>query len=392
MVARRTGRPIYLDNHATTPVDPRVLDAMLPYFKERFGNPHSASHFYGWEAAEAVEIAREQVARLIGAEQDEIYFTSGATESNNLALKGGARFYRGRKNHVVTCVTEHMCVLDSAFQLEKEGTRVTYVRVKADGLIDLNELRQAITDDTAIVSIMAVQNEIGVIQPVAEIGAMCRAKGAFFHTDAAQAVAKVPLDVKAMQIDLLSLTAHKIYGPMGIGALYVTKRPRVRLQPLFSGGGQEKNLRSGTLPAPLVVGFGAACDIGQSEMTDEAVRLGTLRNRLLERLDAAGGVHVNGSMETRVPGNLNVSVDGCRAEDIMAALPDLAFSSGSACTSVSEESSYVLRALGLSNEMADSSLRFGLGRFTTDDEIDYAADRLVEEIANQRARTRHAAE
>ena len=238
MVARRTGRPIYLDNHATTPVDPRVLDAMLPYFKERFGNPHSASHFYGWEAAEAVEIAREQVARLIGAEQDEIYFTSGATESNNLALKGVARFYRGRKNHVVTCVTEHMCVLDSAFQLEKEGTRVTYVRVKADGLIDLNELRQAITDDTAIVSVMAVQNEIGVIQPVAEIGAMCRAKGAFFHTDAAQAVAKVPLDVKAMQIDLLSLTAHKIYGPMGIGALYVTKRPRVRLQPLFSGGGQ----------------------------------------------------------------------------------------------------------------------------------------------------------
>jgi len=219
-----------------------------------------------------------------------------------------------------------------------------------------------------------------------------RERGVIFHTDAAQAVAKVPLDVKAMQIDLLSLTAHKIYGPMGIGALYVTKRPRVRLQPLFSGGGQEKNLRSGTLPAPLVVGFGAACDIGQSEMTDEAVRLGTLRNRLLERLDAAGGVHVNGSMETRVPGNLNVSVDGCRAEDIMAALPDLAFSSGSACTSVSEESSYVLRALGLSNEMADSSLRFGLGRFTTDDEIDYAADRLVEEIANQRARTRHAAE
>ena len=392
MVERRKGRPIYLDNHATTPVDPRVLDAMLPYFKERFGNPHSASHFYGWEAAEAVEMAREQVARLIGADTDEIIFTSGATESNNLALKGVARFYRSRKNHVVSCVTEHMCVLDSLFHLEKEGTRVTYLRVKPDGLIDLDELERAITDDTALVSIMAVQNENGVIQPIGDIGALCRSKGAFLHTDAAQAAAKIALDVKAMQIDLLSLTAHKMFGPMGIGALYVGKRPRVRLEPLFSGGGQEKNLRSGTLPAPLVVGLGSACAIGQAEMSDEAVRIGGLRERLLGRLYAIGDVHINGAMAPRVPGNLNVSVEGCRAEDLMTATPDLAFSSGSACTSVSEESSYVLRALGLSNDMAESSLRFGIGRFTTADEIDYASERLAEEIGKVRAARARAAE
>jgi cysteine desulfurase len=392
MVERHKGRPIYLDNHATTAVDPRVVQAMLPYFTERFGNPHSSDHFYGWEVAEAMEIAREQVANLIGADADEIFFTSGATESNNLALKGAAHFYRGRRNHIISVTTEHMCVLDSLFHLEREGFQVTYLTPGADGLIDLAELKAAITDQTLLVSVMAVQNEIGVIQPLAEIGAICRAHGVFFHTDAAQGAAKIPLDVKAMQIDLMSLTAHKIYGPMGVGALYVGKRPRVRLEPIFSGGGQEKNIRSGTLPAPLVVGFGLACEIGRAEMTDEAARLGTLRDRLLTRVQTLGGVHVNGSFTARVGGNLNISVEGCRAEDLIAALPDLAFSTGSACSSANEESSYVLRAIGVTNDLAEASLRFGLGRFTTEAEIDYAGERLVEEITNVRARKRHAAE
>ena len=392
MIERHKGRPIYLDNHATTAVDSRVVQAMLPYFTERYGNPHSSSHFYGWEANEAVEVAREQVAALIGADADEIFFTSGATEANNLALKGTARFYRGRKNHIISCTTEHMCVLDSLFHLEREGFQVTYLTVGADGLIDLAELEAAITDQTLLVSIMTVQNEIGVIQPVAVIGALCRARGVFFHTDAAQAAAKIPLDVKAMQIDLLSLTAHKFYGPMGIGALYIGKRPRVRVEPLFSGGGQEKNIRSGTLPAPLCVGFGAASAIGLAEMADESVRLGRQRATLLGRINDVGGIHVNGSLAARVAGNLNVSVEGCRAEDLIAALPDLAFSTGSACSSASEESSYVLRAIGLSNDMVEASLRFGLGRFTTDADIEYAAARLAEEITNVRARKRHAAE
>jgi len=391
-IGRRTGRPVYLDNHATTAVDPRVVDAMLPYFSERFGNPHSSSHFYGWEAAEAVEVAREQVANLIGADTDEIFFTSGATESNNLALKGVARLYRSRKPHIVTCVTEHMCVLDSCFALEKEGTRVTYLRVGPDGLIDLDALAAAITDETALVSIMTVQNEIGVIQPMAEIGAICRAKGAFLHTDAAQAAAKIPLDVKAMQIDLLSLTAHKMYGPMGVGALYIGKKPRVKLEALFSGGGQEKNIRSGTVPAPLVVGFGTACVLGKAEMPSESLRIAALRDKLLAALSSVGGIHVNGTMAARVPGNLNVSVEGCRAEDLISALPDLAFSTGSACSSESEEHSYVLKALGLSNDLADGSLRFGLGRFTTEDEIDYAAARLIEEIGKARQARARAAE
>jgi cysteine desulfurase len=277
-------------------------------------------------------------------------------------------------------------VLDSAFSLEKEGTTVTYLHVGADGLIDLDELKAAITDDTILVSVMAVQNEIGTIQLLAEIGAICREKGVFFHTDSAQAVAKIPIDVKAMQIDLLSLTGHKIYGPMGCGALYVNKRRRVKLEPLFSGGGQERGLRSGTLPAPLCVGFGAACRIGGEEMETEAPRLAAQRDRLLAKLQSAGGVHVNGTMIARVPGNLNVSVEGTRADDLMAALPDLALSSGSACTSVSEESSHVLKAIGLATELAESSLRVGLGRFTTDDEIAYAGERLVQEIANVRAR------
>jgi cysteine desulfurase len=392
MVERHKGRPIYLDNHATTAVDPRVVQAMLPYFTERFGNPHSSDHFYGWEVAEAMEIAREQVAKLIGAETDEIFFTSGATEANNLALKGAAHFYRGRKNHIISVSTEHMCVLDSLFHLEREGFQVTYLMPRHDGLIDLAALKAAITDQTLMVSVMAVQNEIGVIQPLAEIGAICRAHGVFFHTDAAQAAAKIPINVKAMQVDLMSLTAHKIYGPMGVGALYIGKRPRVRVEPLFNGGGQEKNIRSGTLPAPLVVGFGLACEIGQAEMSDEAGHLGSLRDRLLARVTELGGVHVNGSLSSRVAGNLNISVEGARAEDLIAALPDLAFSTGSACSSANEESSYVLRAIGVSNDLAEASLRFGLGRFTTEAEIDYAGERLAEEIMNVRGRKARAAE
>jgi len=374
-------RPIYLDNHATTPVDPAVLDAMLPYFGEKFGNPHSGSHMLGWEAAEAVEIARRQIADIIGAEADEVYFTSGATESNNLAIKGTARFYRQKKNHIVTCVSEHMCVLDSTFQMEKEGTDVTYLEVGSDGLIDLGALSEAITDQTVLVTIMTVQNEIGTIQPMAEIGAICRERGVFLHTDAAQAVGKIPIDVKAMNIDLLSLTGHKYFGPMGIGALYIGKKPGVRLSPLFSGGGQEKNIRSGTLPAPLCVGLGKASELGLAALADEPRRLAEMRDHLLGRLQVAlPGIHVNGTLSHRVPGNLNISVEGVRAEDIMAAVPDLALSSGSACTSASDESSYVLRAIGLSNDMAESSLRFGLGRFTTTDEVNFAADRLVQEI------------
>ncbi len=392
MVERHKGRPIYLDNHATTAVDPRVVQAMLPYFTERFGNPHSSDHFYGWEVAEAMEIAREQVAKLINADADEIFFTSGATEANNLALKGTARFYRGRKNHIISVSTEHMCVLDSLFHLERDGVQVTYLTPGPDGLIDLAELKAAITDQTLLVSIMAVQNEIGVIQPLAEIGALCRSRGVFFHTDAAQAAAKIPLDVKAMQIDLLSLTAHKIYGPMGVGALYIGKRPRVRLEPIITGGGQEKNIRSGTLPTPLVVGFGLACEIGAAEMSNDATRLGILRDRLLDRVRNLGGIHVNGSLDHRVTHNLNISVEGARAEDLIAALPDLAFSTGSACSSANEESSYVLRAIGVLNDLAEASLRFGLGRFTTEAEIETAAERLVEEITNVRTRKRHAAE
>jgi cysteine desulfurase len=385
MIRDNKKRPIYLDNHATTPVDPAVLDAMLPFYGEKFGNPHSGTHFYGWEARAAVELAREQVAALIGAGTDEVYFTSGATESNNLAIKGIGRMYRGRKDHMVSCVSEHMCVLDSLFNMEREGSQVTYLEVGADGLIDLDALADAITDETILVSIMIVQNEIGIIQPMAEIGALCRARGVFLHTDAAQAAGKIGIDVKAMNIDILSLTAHKYYGPMGIGALYVGAKPKVRLEPLFSGGGQENNMRSGTLPAPLCAGLGKASELGLAALASEPARLGEMRDHLLGRLQVAlPGIHINGSMAHRVPGNLNVSFDGVRAEDIMSALPDLAISSGSACTSESDESSYVLRAIGLSNDLAESSLRFGLGRFTTGEEVDYAADRLIDAISRLR--------
>ncbi|TAN74067.1 MAG: IscS subfamily cysteine desulfurase [Magnetospirillum sp.] len=385
-LARPAGAPIYLDYQATTPCDPRVVETMLPWFTEKFGNPHSRNHRYGWEAEEAVEKAREQIAGIIGADPKEIIFTSGATESNNLALKGVAHFYKEKKNHIVTVVTEHKCVLDTCRHLEQEGFQVTYLPVKTNGLIDLAELEAAITDQTAIVSVMAVNNEIGVIQPIAEIGALCRKKGAFFHTDCAQAVGKIPLDVNAMTIDLMSISAHKLYGPKGIGALYVRRRPRVRLVPLITGGGQERGMRSGTLPTPLCVGFGEACAIAKAEMASEGRRLTDLRNRLLGGLrQRLPEIYVNGDLDSRIPGNLNISFAFVEGEGLMMGVKDLAVSSGSACTSASLEPSYVLRALGVDVEMAHTSLRFGLGRFTTSDDIDFAIDHIVEAVEHLRA-------
>ncbi len=380
-----TAYPIYLDYQATTPTDPRVVDAMLPYFYERFGNPHSRSHAYGWEAEEAVEKAREEIGTIIGADAKEIIFTSGATESNNLALKGVAHFYREKKDHIVTVVTEHKCVLDACRHLEQEGFKVTYLQVKPNGFIDLDELRSAITERTVLVSVMAVNNEIGVIQPLAEIGAICRERGAFFHTDAAQAVGKIPLDVNAMNIDLLSISGHKIYGPKGIGALYVRRKPRIRLVPLINGGGQERGMRSGTLPTPLCVGFGEACRIARLEMGAEAERLRMLRDRMYNGIMARlPEVYLNGDLDQRIPGNLNLSFAFVEGEGLMMGVKDLAVSSGSACTSASLEPSYVLRALGVEVEMAHTSLRIGLGRFTTEQEVDDAIESIVKAVTKLR--------
>ena len=365
--------PIYLDYQATTPVDPRVLEKMLPWFTEKFGNPHSRSHAFGWEAEAATDLAREQVASLIGATEKEIVFTSGATESNNIAIKGVARFYKDKKNHIITPVTEHKCVLDSCRHLEQEGFELTYLPVKKNGLVDLEELRAAITDKTLLVSVMAVNNEIGVIQPLAEIGKICREKGVFFHTDAAQAFGKIPLDVEAMNIDLMSISGHKVYGPKGIGALYVRRRPRVRLEAIFSGGGQERGFRSGTLATPLVVGLGEAASIAKADMGKDAEHIRRLYNKFLtEILDGVKDVYLNGDREQRWPGNLNLSFAYIEGESMIMALKDLAVSSGSACTSASLEPSYVLRSLGVAEDMAHTSIRFGLGRFTTEAEIDYA--------------------
>jgi cysteine desulfurase len=373
--------PVYLDYQATTPTDRRVVEAMLPYFTEMFGNPHSRSHAYGWTAEEAVERARGHIAHLIGANAKEIIFTSGATESNNLALKGVARFYKDRKNHIVTCVTEHKCVLDSCRHLELEGFDVTYLPVQTNGLIDLNGLKDAITDKTVMVSIMSVHNEIGVIQPIAEIGAICRERKVFFHTDAAQAAGKIPLDVAAMNIDLMSISGHKLYGPKGIGALYVRRRPRVRLEALISGGGQERGMRSGTLPTPLCVGLGEACRIAEAEMGAEAERLHMLRDRFYKSItEQLPDVFLNGDLENRIPGNLNISFAYVEGEGLMMGIKDLAVSSGSACTSASLEPSYVLRALGVDVELAHTSLRIGLGRFTTEEEVDFAVEKIVGEV------------
>ena len=382
---RKRDVPVYLDYQATTPTDPRVVQAMLPYFSEKFGNPHSREHFFGWEAEDAVEKARGEIAGLIGATAREVIFTSGATESNNMALKGVARFYKDRKDHIVTCVTEHKCVLETARHLEHEGFRVTCLAVGATGLIDLDRLRDAITENTVMVSVMAVNNEIGVIQPIGEIGAICRERGAFFHTDAAQAVGKIPLDVDAMHVDLMSISGHKIYGPMGIGALYVRRRPRVRLVALMDGGGQERGLRSGTLPTPLCVGLGEACAIAGREMGDEAERVAALRDRFYKGITGRlSGVHLNGDAERRIPGNLNLSFADVDSEGLMAGIKDLAVSSGSACTSASVEPSYVLRAIGLDDGLARGAIRVGFGRFTTEDDVDFAVDRIAGEVERLR--------
>ena len=381
--ARVPADAIYLDYQATTPTDPRVVEAMMPYLVQRFGNPHSGSHGFGQEAADAVERAREQVAALIGAEAREIVFTSGATEANNLAIKGAARFLKPRRHRLVTVATEHKCVLESCRALVAEGCELIVLPVGRDGLVDLDRLRAAIDERTALVSVMAVNNEIGVVQDLAAIGAIARDAGALFHTDAAQAFGKIPLDVAGQRIDLMSISGHKVYGPKGIGALYVRRRPRVRLEPLFSGGGQERGLRSGTLAPALIVALGEAAEIAGREMTAEAARLADLAALFLERLGP--GVAVHGDRRARIPGNLNIGFAGVPALDLMAAVPELALSVGSACTSAEVEPSYVLSALGLDAAAAGAALRIGFGRFTTEAELLRAADRLRLAVAGLRA-------
>ncbi|RYC59284.1 hypothetical protein CHU98_g6940 [Xylaria longipes] len=375
-------RPIYLDMQATTPVDPRVLDAMLPFFVGVYGNPHSRTHAYGWESEKAVEEAREHVANLIGADSKEIIFTSGATESNNMSIKGVARFFgrSGKKKHIITSQTEHKCVLDSCRHLQDEGFEITYLPVQNNGLINMEELEAAIRPDTALVSIMTVNNEIGVIQPIEEIGKLCRKNKVFFHTDAAQAVGKIPLDVNAMNIDLMSISSHKIYGPKGIGACYVRRRPRVRIDPIISGGGQERGLRSGTIAPPLVVGFGEACRIAKEDMPYDSKYIKSLSDRLLKGLLALEHTTQNGDPNHFYPGCVNVSFAYVEGESLLMALKDIALSSGSACTSASLEPSYVLRALGNSDESAHSSIRFGIGRFTSEQEIDYVLKAVQERV------------
>ncbi|KAI8878848.1 cysteine desulfurase [Backusella circina FSU 941] len=375
------GRPIYLDMQATSPTDPRVLDAMLPYMTELYGNPHSRTHAYGWETEKAVDKAREEVAELIGADPKEVIFTSGATESNNLSIKGVARFYKNKKKHIITTQTEHKCVLDSCRVLQEEGFEVTYLPVQTNGIVDLKLLEETIRPDTALVSIMTVNNEIGVLQPIAEIGKICRSKKVFFHTDAAQAVGKVPLDVNAMNVDLMSISGHKLYGPKGIGAIYVRRRPRVRLEPIQSGGGQERGLRSGTVPANLCVGLGAACRIAKEEMDYDHERILRLSQRLINGIQSkVEEVHRNGDAEKNYPGCVNLSFSYVEGESLLMALKDIALSSGSACTSASLEPSYVLRALGADDEMAHSSIRFGIGRFTTEKEVDFVIQKVVEHV------------
>jgi cysteine desulfurase len=378
--------PIYMDSHATTQVDPRVVEAMLPYFGEKFGNAASRNHAFGWAAEEAVENARAQLARIIGASPKEIIFTSGATESNNLAIKGVAEKYREKGNHIITQVTEHKAVLDTCKRLEKYGYEVTYLPVSKDGRIDPDDLRRAITPKTILISIMYANNEIGVIQPVEEIGKIAKEKGVFFHNDAVQAVGKIPVDVNKENIDLLSLTAHKLYGPKGCGALYVRRRnPRVQLSAIIDGGGHERGMRSGTLNVPGIVGFGKAAEICQNEMAEESKRLRGLRDRLKEGIfGGLDDVHINGSMAHRLPHNLNVSFAHVDGESLLMGMNDVAVSSGSACTSATLEPSYVLKALGVEEELAHSSIRFGLGRFNTSDEVDYTIHRVVEVVGRLR--------
>ena len=378
--------PIYMDNHATTPVDRRVLEAMLPYFCEDYGNAASRNHSFGWRAEEAVERAREQVARLIGAKPREIIFTSGATESDNLALKGVAEMYQEKGDHIITQVTEHKAVLDTAKRLERQGFEVTYLPVDRDGLVDPNDVRSALRETTILISIMAANNEIGTLQPVEEIGRIAKEQEVLFHSDAAQALGKIPVDVRAWGTDLVSLSAHKMYGPKGVGALYVRGRdPRVRLSPMMDGGGHERGMRSGTLDVPGIVGFGAACELAYQEMEAEAERIRVLRDRLQSGiLSHLEEVYLNGHPDRRLPGTCNLSFAYVEGESLVTGLNDIALSSGSACTSVGHESSHVLKALGLNTEMIDSSLRFCLGRFNTEEEVDYVIQKVREVVERLR--------
>jgi cysteine desulfurase len=376
--------PIYMDYSATTPVDPRVADKMIPYLREQFGNPASRSHAYGWSAEAAVEEARGHVAALVGADPREIIWTSGATESNNLALKGAANFYKTRGKHIITVKTEHKSVLDTVRELERQGFEATYLEPQDNGLVSLEQLEAAIRPDTILVSVMLVNNEIGVIQPIAEIGELCRKKGVVFHCDAAQATGKVAIDLENLKVDLMTFTAHKTYGPKGVGALYVRRKPRVRLEAQMHGGGHERGLRSGTLPTHQIVGMGEAFRLAKEEMDSELGRIRALRDRLAKGLMEIEEVYVNGDMEHRVPHNLNVSFNYVEGESLIMAVKDLAVSSGSACTSASLEPSYVLRALGRSDELAHSSIRFTIGRFTTEKDIDFAVSLLKEKVGKLR--------
>ncbi len=376
--------PIYLDYSATTPVDPRVADKMIPYLREQFGNPASRSHMYGWEAEKAVEEARAHVAALVNADPREIIWTSGATEGNNLALKGAAHFYKTKGKHIITVKTEHKAVLDTVRELERQGFEATYLEPGPDGLITLAQLEAAIRPDTILVSVMWVNNEIGVIQPIEQIGELCRSKGIIFHSDAAQATGKTPIDLEKVKVDLVTFTAHKTYGPKGIGALYVRRKPRVRIEAQMHGGGHERGLRSGTLPTHQIVGMGEAFRIAKEEMDTEIPRIKALRDRLVKGLSEIEEVYVNGDLEHRVPHNLNVSFNYVEGESLIMAIKDIAVSSGSACTSASLEPSYVLRALGRSDELAHSSIRFTFGRFTTEDDVDFAINLLKQKVGKLR--------
>lgn len=382
----KAGNLIYMDYLATTPTDKRVIEKMLPYFTESFGNPHSRSHSYGWSAEDAIEEARVEVAKLIGANPKEIVFTSGATEANNLALKGLAKFYGKDQNkkHIITVTTEHKCVLESCRDLESNGFEVTYLGVNSDGLIDLEQLKNAIRPDTLAASIMFVNNEVGVIQPISEIGKICRESRIFFHTDAAQAFGKLPIDVNEMNIDLMSISGHKIYGPKGVGALFVRRKPRVRISAIISGGGQERGMRSGTLPTPLIVGLGEAAKIASLEMELDNVRIKKLSDKFIGEIMKIPEVYFNGSIQHRVPGCINISFSCIEGESMIGAINKLAVSSGSACTSASLEPSYVLKSLGVDEELAHTSIRFGIGKFTTEEEIDIAIDQVKNAVEKLR--------
>lgn len=378
-------KPVYLDYQSTTPTDPRVVEAMTPYWFDKPGNPHSRTHQYGWESEEAVETARAQIAKVIGADPKEIVFTSGATESNNLALKGAAEFYGSQGKHIITVVTEHKCVLDSCRQLAESGFDITYLPVEKDGLLDIKKLEDAIREDTILVSVMHGNNEIGVIQDVKSIGALCREKGVKFHSDCAQTFGKISLDVNEMNIDVMSISGHKIYGPMGVGALFVRRKPRMRVRPIIHGGGQERGMRSGTLPTPLIVGLGKAAEIALEEMEAENTRLTEMRDKIINTIqEAIPHVYLNGHPTQRLAGNINLSFAYVEGESLMMAIKDLAVSSGSACTSASLEPSYVLRALGLSDDMAHTSIRIGIGRFTTEEEIDFALETILSNVEKLR--------